>query len=121
MTYYSCNKDSIWVSRLVIVLTVFTILIMKVVIVGELYEKNNTCYPPAFFFGNVSSARHPFYLMTRKDGFENREKMVSLGKEHLSNLNNGIVDSSDNIYNYVINFVQEQTKFDLRFLKKVKK
>lgn len=114
LSYYVCNSDSVWAMAIILFLSIFFIVVIKIIIFGQIYENNNNCYPPAYFFGNTTSARHPFYSLTH-DGFQNRRNMVSLGKEKIRYLNYGIIEQSDIVYNTLIKFVQDQTKFDLRY------
>ena len=97
LTYYSCNYDTIWIFRIVLISMIFIMLVIKVIVYGDVYSYQNLCYPPAFFFGFVDSGRHSVYDLTHEN-FENQnESPLNLGKlvdtfpTYLKNMSNSVL------------------------------
>ena len=108
LTYYSCNYDTIWIFRIVLISMIFIMLVIKVIVYGDVYSYQNLCYPPAFFFGFVDSAKHSVYLTTH-ESFENQKEYLvpNLGKM-LNTFPTYLTNTSQSILSQIDSFVHEQ-------------
>lgn len=114
LTYFSCNADSIFLCTVIVFLIIIFSLLLKVIVNGEIYHAFNQCYPPAFFFGFIESARHMVYDLTNhtkstnssvKESFQN--EIQNLGKQ-ISNIPGILESMSTQMLNFYMAVFRER-------------
>lgn len=87
LSYYELNKDSIFMSMIVILIMILSICILKLIVYGYFFSRRQSCYPPSFFFGDWEGSKMFIY-----NNVHSKQPAVE-GFEHAPPQN---VDSSGN-------------------------
>lgn len=74
LSYLACNFSSLLSLCFIIPLMIFTIMIIKLFVDGEIYKDRHGCWPISFYFGEKDGCRRMIYKNV--DGFENIENTI---------------------------------------------
>lgn len=93
LSFLSCNFSDILIFCIILPIMIFTIMIMKLFVVGELYKERNGCWPISYYFGEINGCRRTI------DGFENKNIFDNVGSTLSSKISNVIKKIEFFIYN----------------------
>jgi hypothetical protein len=74
LTYYECNKDSIFLATVITILMIIFTIIIKMICYTDYYTSINAAIPIYYYFGNKEAMRTKIYkiLLERIEGFSDK-------------------------------------------------
>ena len=57
LSYFHCNKDIIFLLCIILPVMFFTLVLMKLFILGEIYKDRHGCWPISYYFGEKNGCQ----------------------------------------------------------------
>ena len=94
INYYECNKDSIWIASIIILIMIIFITILKLFVYNELHKALNVCSPFSYYVGDKSACTRTI---------QENVILQNTTTEHFENASYvGITDIFQDVFNFII-------------------
>ena len=76
LSYSNCNIDTIILFWIIFPTMFFTIIIIKLFVIGEIYKERHGCWPISYYFGEKSGCQRMIYqnIELNQENFISRQK-----------------------------------------------
>ena len=76
LSYLNCNIDTIILFCIIFPIMSFTIIIMKLFVIGEIYKERHGCWPISYYFGEKNGCQRMIYqnVESNQENFISRQK-----------------------------------------------